>query len=162
MKTTLAIAACCAAALLAGCESDDFSDSLHSVLGAREAPRSRVFAADQKSVFTAAKAAVDQMGYRFIRGGPAEGRIDALSGISGGDDAASSRQISMKVRLDYAADSGTTVTVSFSEILEAESSNQPGMATETPMRDTPLYEVFFRNLQQALQAPSTALGSASR
>jgi hypothetical protein len=27
------------------------------------------------------------------------------------------------------------------------------MATETPLRDTPLYEVFFRNLQNALNAP---------
>jgi hypothetical protein len=162
VKTPIAIAACCAAAFLAGCESDTFSDSLHSVLSEREAPRSKVFPSDQKAVFAAAKAAVDQMGYRFLRGGPAEGRIDALSGISGGDDTGSSRQISMKVRMDYAADTGTTVTVSFAEIIEADSSNQPGMATETPMRDTPLYEVFFRNLQQALLAPPTALGSASK
>jgi hypothetical protein len=162
VKTSLALAACCAAALLAGCASDDFPDSLHSVLGEREAPRSKAFAGDQKTVFAAAKSAVDQMGYRFVRGGPAEGRIDALSGISAGDDTGSSRQISMKVHMDYSPDSGTTVTVAFSEILEADSSNQPGMATESPMRDTPLYEVFFRNLQQALLAPPTALGSASK
>jgi len=162
MRIPIAIAACLAATFLARCESDDFSDSMHSVLSGREAPRSRVFQADQKATYEAAKAAVDQMGYRFLHGGPAEGKIDALSGISGGDDAGSSRQISMKVRMENSQDSGTTVTVSFSEILEADSSNQPGMATETPMKDTPLYEVFFRNLQQALQAPPTALGSASK
>jgi hypothetical protein len=161
MKTALALASCCSALLLSGCESD-LSDSIHSVLSEREAPRSRVFQADQKATYAAAKAAVDQMGYRFVRGGPAEGKIDALSGISGGDDTGSSRQVSMKVRMEYAPDSGTTVTVSFAEIMESDSSGQPGMATETPMRDTPLYEVFFRNVQQALQAAPTALGSASK
>jgi hypothetical protein len=161
MKTSLALASCCAALLLSGCESD-FSDSLHSVLSEREASRSRAFQADQKATYVAAKAAVDQMGYRFVRGGPAEGEIDALSGISGGDESGSSRQVSMKVRMEYSPDSGTNVTVSFSEIIEADSSGQPGMATQTPMRDTPLYEVFFRNVQQALQAPPTAMGSASK
>jgi hypothetical protein len=163
MKISIAIAACCAACLVAGCESSsDFSDSIHSVLTGKEDTRSRVFQADQKATYMAARAAVDQLGYRFVRGGPAEGKIDALSGISGGDEAGSSRQISLKVRLDYEADAGTTVTIQFSEIIEADSSNQPGMATETPMRDTPLYEVFFRNLQQALQAPPTAMGGASK
>jgi hypothetical protein len=163
MKSHLAIAGCCAAFLLAGCESDsDFSDSVHTVLAGREASRSRVFQADQKATYAAARAAVDQLGYRFLRGGPAEGKIDALSGISGGDETNSSRQISLKVRMEYEPETGTTVTVSFSEIIEGDSSNQPGMATETPMRDTPLYEVFFRNLQQALLAPPTAIGSASK
>ena len=31
-----------------------------------------------------------------------------------------------------------------------------GMGTETAMKDTPLYEVFFRNVQQALDARPTA------
>jgi hypothetical protein len=43
--------------------------------------------------------------------------------------------------------------VAFNEIIESDSKNLPGVATETPMRDSALYEVFFRNLQQALQAP---------
>jgi len=159
MKTLTPIAACCAALFLAGCESD-LHDSVESVLSAREAPRSRVFQADQKATYEAARAAADQMGYRYVRGGPAEGELDALSGISNGDDVGSSTQISMKVRMAPGGESGTEVTVSFSEIMEANSSNQPGMATETPMRDTPLYEVFFRSLQQALAGPpKTAAGT---
>jgi hypothetical protein len=159
MKSLTPIAACCAALLLAGCESD-LHDSVESIISAREAPRSRVFQADQKATYEAARAAIDQMGYRYVRGGPAEGELDALSGISSGDDVASSTQFSMKVRMTPAGDSGTNVTVSFSEIMEADSSNQPGMATETPMRDTPLYEVFFRTLQQGLQGPpKTAAGT---
>jgi hypothetical protein len=151
LKNLAATAACCAALLLAGCESD-VGDSVSSVLSAREAPRSRDFTADTKAVYEAARAAADEMGYRFVHGGPAEGKLEALSGISGGDESGSSRQIKMRVRISATADSACEVTVSFSEIIESDSSNQPGMATETPMKDTPLYEVFFRNVQQALKA----------
>jgi hypothetical protein len=45
------------------------------------------------------------------------------------------------------------VSVSFGEIIEDNSLNAPGMATETPLKDTPLYEVFFRNVDKALKAP---------
>jgi hypothetical protein len=161
MKSLSIIAACCAVSLLAGCESD-FSDKVHSALSEREAPRSRVYQADQKAAFVAARAAAEGMGYRMVHGGPAEGELDALSGISSGDDVGSSRQVSMKVRMEPSGDSGTEVTVSFSEILEADSTNQPGTATETPLRDTPLYEVFFRNVQQALLAPAAAGDAVSK
>jgi hypothetical protein len=47
---------------------------------------------------------------------------------------------------------GTEVTVRLTEILEADSSNRAGMATEAPLRDTPRYQVFFRQVQAALEA----------
>src|ERR1022692_2463011 len=152
MKILPAITVCCAAALLAGCESG-IEDTVRSAIAPREAPRSRVFQADQKAAYAAALAAADQMGYRFVRGGLAEGRLEELSGISSGDDTGSSRQISMRVRLSPDEEAGTAVSVAFNEIIESDSKNLPGVATETPMRDSALYEVFFRNLQQALQAP---------
>ncbi|HXQ80013.1 MAG TPA: hypothetical protein VN775_01785 [Opitutaceae bacterium] len=152
MRIIPAIAGCCAAALLAGCESG-IEDTVRSALAPREAPRTRVFQADQRAVYAAARAAADEMGYRYVRGGPAEGVLDELSGISTGDDNGSSRQISMRVRLSPDAEAGTEVSVAFNEIIEANSRDLPGMATETPLRDTALYEVFFRNLQVALQAP---------
>ena len=155
MRNPTAAALCCAALLLAGCESDS-SDIVHSVLNAREAPKTRVFQGDTRAVYAAARAAAEGMGYRFVHGGPAEGRLEALSGISGGDDAGSSRQISLKVRIGPAEESGSEVTVSFTEIIEETTTGLPAMATETPLRDTPLYEVFFRNLQQALGAASAA------
>jgi hypothetical protein len=151
MRTPTAAALCCAALFLAGCESDS-SDIMHTVLDAREAPKSRVFQADTRAVYEAVRAAADQMGYRIVHGGPAEGRLEALSGISGGDDAGSARQLSLKVRISPAEESGSEVTVSFTEIIEETSAGLPAMATQTPLRDTPLYEVFFRNVQQALKA----------
>jgi hypothetical protein len=151
MRTPIAAALCCAALLLAGCASDS-SDIVHSVLGSREAPRTRVFQGEPRAIYEATRAAAEGMGYRFVHGGPAEGRLEALSGISGGDDSGSSRQISLKVRIGAAEDAGCEVTASFTEIIEESSGATPAMATETPLRDTPLYEVFFRNVQQALNA----------
>jgi hypothetical protein len=151
MKTPTAIALSCLCLLLAGCESDS-ADIVHSVLSAREAPRSRTFQGETRAVYEAARAAAGEMGYRFVRGGPAEGKLEALSGISGGDNSGSSRQISLKVQIGPAEVSGSEVTASFTEIIEEGSAGLPAMATETPLRDTPLYEVFFRNVQKALDA----------
>jgi hypothetical protein len=153
MRILPAIAACCALAVAAGCESG-VEDTVRSALGPREAPRSRVFQADQRAAYEAARAAANEMGYRFVRGGPAEGELYELSAITGGDDAGGSRQISMRVRLNSQAEGTTEVTVALNEIIESDSkASVPGMGTETPLRDTALYEVFFRNLQNALNAP---------
>ena len=51
---------------------------------------------------------------------------------------------------------GTEVNVRLTEIIEIDSSNRAGQATETPLRDTPQYEVFFRSVQQALDAQKLA------
>ena len=153
MKISTAILLCSFAALLAGCDSD-FGDHVHSVLAPREKPRTRIFQADLRAAYEAARSAADQMGYRYVRGGPAEGRLEELSAISAGDEPGSSRQISMSVHLDPADEGGTAVTVAFGEILETDSASVPGFATQTPLRGTPQYEVFFRDLQNALQAPA--------
>jgi hypothetical protein len=153
MRTLTAAALCCLSALLAGCDST-IGDKVQSALSPREAPRSRVFQADGKATYMAAKAAAEEMGYHFVKGGPAEGELDELSEITGGDDSGSSRQISLKVSLSPADPTGTSVEVSFDEILESTSSGAtPGIATEAPLKDTPLYEVFFRTLGNDLQAP---------
>lgn len=155
MRTLLLSATCIAALLLAGCESDS-DDIVHAVLNAREAPRSRTFQGDSRAVYEAVRSAADEMGYKYVHGGPAEGRFEALSGISGGDDVGSARQVSMKVRIDPSEDASCIVTISLTEIIEENSASLPAMATETPLRDTPLYEVFFRNVQKALDARSAA------
>jgi hypothetical protein len=153
MKKLTALALCCAAAFLAGCSSG-VEDDVRSALTPREAPRTRVFQADSRATYAAARAAAEEMGYRYVKGGPAEGTLEALSEISTGDTTTSSRQISMRVTLSPADPTGTAVQVALDEILESDSSSVPGVATEAPLRDTPLYEVFFRNLGKALQAPA--------
>ena len=78
MKISATAALCCAAVLLAACESSSSGDLVHAVLSAREAPRTRVFQADTRAVYEAARAAAEGMGYRFMHGGPAEGRLERI------------------------------------------------------------------------------------
>jgi hypothetical protein len=153
MKTIPLLTILFGAMLVAGCDSGA-SDEVHSLLGPREAPKSRVFDAGQKATYQAVKEAADQMGFRFVRGGPAEGELEALSRITEGEDPGSSHQVSMKVHLHPAGDSGTEVVVSLTEMIEEPSPNEPPMATQTPLRDTPQYEVFFRDVQADLSAPA--------
>lgn len=57
----------------------------------------------------------------------------------------------MKVKISESeAAGGTEVSIGLTEIIEDDSSNRAGQATETPLRDTPQYEVFFRAVQEAL------------
>ncbi len=156
MKTLNLALAFAAAALTAGCESGLLNDdSLPRVaLGAREAPKSQVYPADQKATYEAARSVVEQMGFKVVKGGPAQGRIVALSDISRGDGGGGARQISMKIELSPGPGSGTELVLSLTEILEAESGGQEGLATQTPLNDTPLYEDFFRKVEKALQAPA--------
>ena len=148
----LSMTALSGALLLGGCESG-LPDDVRSALGPREAPKTKVFQADQKAVYAAARKAVDEMEFHFEHGGPAEGRIEAHSSITGGDDTATSaRQIAMKVTMEPDAGGGTSVEVSLTEILSADPTNKEDMATQTPLRDTPLYDVFFKDIQTYLQA----------
>jgi hypothetical protein len=140
---------------LAGCESvSDAGGAVRGRLAAREAGRSRTFAAEQRATYDAVRTSATQMGYRFVRGGPAQGEFEAVSAVGSGEQTGSARQLSMKVKLEKALEGGTAVNVRITEIIEADSSNRAGMATETPLRDTPQYEVFFRRVGEALGLPA--------
>ena len=143
--------------VLMGCES--FSDAASGVrerIAGRDSARVQTFAAEQRETYEAVRISAQQMGYRFIRGGAAQGEFEGLSGVASGDRTGTARQLSMKVKLERSTEGGTQLTVRITEILEADSSNRAGMATETPLRDTPQYDVFLRRVQQALEAPVTA------
>lgn len=151
MRSTLILAGSLACLALTGCESvSEATNSVREKVAQRNAPRTQTYAAPQRAVYDAVKVAAEKMGYRMLRGGPAQGEFDAVSGIGSGDTIMSSRQISMKVKLLPSADGGTIVEVRLTEVIESDSSSRSGMATETPLRDTPQYAVFFRSVQQAL------------
>lgn len=121
-------------------------------LSQRAAPHTKSFPAAQRAVYEAVRVAAAQMGYRFVRGGAAQGEFEAVTGVRGGDTVGTSRQLALKVKLDRALDGGTTVAARITEIIEADSSNRAGVATETPLRDTPQYEVFFRAVEESLKS----------
>jgi hypothetical protein len=93
-------------------------------------------------------AALDQFDFRFTHGGPAEGHLEAISSITHDSDGA--RQVSLVAEFRLANGGGTEIAVRMKEILEADSDAHLGQGTETPLRDTPLYEVFFHNIGQQL------------
>jgi hypothetical protein len=146
---------------LTGCESlSDAAGSVRAKFTARDEGRTKPFAATTRVTYEAVRGAARAMDFRFVRGGAAQGELEAVSNVGAGETQHSARQVGMKVKLHASADGGTDVTVRFTEILESDSSNRPGMATEATMRDTPLYEVFFRSVQQALDAQRAQGGPA--
>jgi hypothetical protein len=151
MKLLVLTAACCGL-LLAGCDSG-LPDDVRSALGPRESPKSRVFPADQKATYAAAKATVEDMDFHIIKGGPNEGTMVAMNHVERGDEVGSARQISIRVTMQPGPESGTEVEVAMTEILQADADNPGGLATETPLHDTPLYDVFFKGIQARLNGP---------
>jgi len=117
------------------------------------APEStRTFESDPRSVYAAALVSLARMEFRVTKGGPAQGKIEAVSGLSKGDNLQSSRQITISIRISALGDS-SEVSAVLKEVIEQDSNEHPGFATETKLRDTPYYEVFFNGLAQALADP---------
>jgi len=136
-------------ALLAGCE--DMPESLRNRMPGGAPARVQTFPAEPKATFAAAKTALDQMGYRMTGGGPAEGRLTAISEISAGDWPGSSHQFTLRAEFHPALDaSGTEVSVRMTEVVESDSANHQGQGTEAPLQDTPLVEAFFHAIQKNL------------
>lgn len=115
----------------------------------------KVVKVDQRTAYAAALKALGKMNYTFERGGPAQGVIHAVgpmdTSVSGPGTA---RQYWFDARFSPSTevDGATNVEILFSFLIEEDFSKHPGQGTLTPMRDTPLYEVFFNYLDQALAA----------
>jgi hypothetical protein len=137
----------------AGCES---GPKLPAAFRERISPtyRPHSASADQKMAYEAARVAVRKMNFKFTSGGAAQGKLEAISVLQPGEGPRAARQISLSVKLAPGANGGTEVSALFSEIREDEFSKREGMGTSTPMQDTPLYEVFFRHLDEALARPA--------
>lgn len=139
---------------VAGCGSfSEVTSTVRERVAQRDESRTRSYPAAQRVTYDAVRAAAQQMGYRMTRGGAAQGIFEAVSGIGRGEGLGS-RQLALKARLEPNPEGGTQVTVRITEILERDPTNRPGQATETPLRDSPQYEVFFRAVEQAFKEPA--------
>lgn len=140
-----------AALALGGCES------LPGQSGGRPGPAPetmRTFQADPRAVYDAALVSLAQMEFRVTRGGPAQGKIKAVSGLSSNINLQTTHQITLSVLITSAGEGGSEVDVELKEAIEEDTDhNRLGYATETTLRDTPYYEVFFNGITQALAAP---------
>jgi hypothetical protein len=145
VKTRLSGLLLWGALLLGGCA---MTDSVRDRVADDSPAHSHVFAAEPRAAYASLRLALNEMGYKFSRGGPAEGWLDALSPILPGDAGENARQVSLHAEFQ-AVEGGTEVRLTLKEIIE-DSSEHLGMATTTPLRDTPLYEVFFHAIQADL------------
>lgn len=114
-------------------------------------PKVRIVQGDSKQVFTAARAAMGRLGFEMVRGGPAQGELEGLTPIGGGNDLQSSRQRDMTVHLTALGDGRVEVRVLIQEIEEDRYSRLSNPATSTPVRDPTVYDTFFDELERQLQ-----------
>ena len=137
---------------LAGCGSvgSDFTSNVREKFDG-PSYHTKTVLADPRSVFDAAKQSLDKVGFRFVSGGAAQGRIQALSDLTSSDSLKGTRQLSMTVKLSPVA-AGTAVAVLITEQIEDDFNKGAGQATETTLRESPLYEAFYRSIEQALAA----------
>ena len=136
--------------MLAGCHS--VSEQIRAPFVAPQ-PKSQVFAADERTTYAAARAALGELGFGYMRGGPAQGVIEALSAVqTGGNDAslASARQLQIEAHFSPAADGGTQVDVVMHELEQSDLNQNPGMGTSVWLNDSPVYEEFFNAIGRHL------------
>ncbi|MDF9831975.1 hypothetical protein M2103_000179 [Ereboglobus sp. PH5-5] len=107
---------------------------------------------DEDAAFAAARTALVQMGYKITSSGVAQKKIEAISAISSGDMGRAARQVSASVRFGVAPDNTTAIQILFIEILEDSGMSRDGMATKQPLRESGLYGVFEKYVNEALKA----------
>jgi len=114
----------------------------------------KVVNVDQHKAYEAARAALAKMGFTFERGGPAQGIIHSVgpmdASVAGGPGTA--RQMWFDAKLSPAIEGGTKIEVLFSRMVEDDFNKRPGQGSLTPLRDSPLYEVFFGYVDEALKS----------
>lgn len=142
---------------LTACES---TETVRSAVQRRISPEYKVHdvEADERAAYEAARAALANFGFRQTKGGPAQGFLEALSQVDPSGPNGLARQTTLRVRIGVSTrvPNGTEVSALFSSVEETPMRDAKGMATEVPLRESPLYEVFFRyldsNLARAKQA----------
>ena len=136
----------------AGCSSVEAVRSTMQERITGTPPKIRLVQGDARQVYEAARLAMGRLGYQVTSGGPAQGRLEGLSRVGGGDDFKSSRQRAISVHLQPREGGEVEVQVRLSEIYEESFDRLANPATETPLRDSPGYDAFFEELERQLQS----------
>jgi predicted nucleic acid-binding Zn ribbon protein len=139
-------------ALLAGCESTDNPiERVRQQVTGDYPTQFRTFGADEKTTFNAAKVSLKGIGFHFTHGGQAQGIMHAASEIEPGDKFGTLHQFNLKASFQTGLDGKSCdVTVSLTETIADDVNGKLGTGSEAPLRDTALYQVFFRGIEQAI------------
>ena len=138
--------------LLGGCES---IESVRDTVKDRVAgvpPKVRAVEGEPRQVYEAARLAMEKQGFRFMSGGPAQGRLEGLTRIDGGREFGSSRQRSISVHMEPLDGGRTEVQVLLTEIVDEGSERSVGGPAETPLRESPGYDTFFAEMERQMQS----------
>ena len=78
-----------------------------------------------------------------------------MSGLQAGGEQGldSTRQFQLEATFSPAPEGGTQVDVIVHEVVEEDSRQSPGLGTSKALRDSPVYDEFFRAIQNRLAAP---------
>ena len=108
---------------------------------------------DPRQAYDASLAALRQMGYKQTGGGAAQGRIEAISEMLGsGTPQQSPRQVAINIRISPALEGGANVETLFTDIRQDAFNSREGMGSKQPLAESPLYDVFYKYLAQAVAA----------
>jgi hypothetical protein len=149
-SSILLLAAVCS--ILCGCESMESVGSTVKDRFSGVPPKVRTVDGNPRQVYEAARQAMEGLGYEFTSGGPAQGRLEGLSRIGEGDNFRSSRQRSISIHLQDMDGGKVEVQVQMTEIVEEDSNRSTKPATETSLRDSPAFDIFFSELERCLPA----------
>lgn len=156
MKTRRLLPALAIAALLAGCETDSPLERVRQQVTGDYPSQTRNFAATEKATYVAARQALKALDFNFTRGGQAQGVMNARSAINPGDHVGTVHQFGLHAEFQTSLDGKSTdVRVTMTETQADDVQGRLGPGSETPLRDTALYEAFFRDIQAALNQPDT-------
>jgi hypothetical protein len=139
-----------ACAVLGGCESVESVGNTVKDRFSAIPPKARTVEGDPRQVYEAARLALGKLGYHFAGGGAAQGRLEGYSRIGEDSDFRSSRQRSISIRLQALDGGKVDVRVQMTEIIEDDSNPSAMPATETPLRDSPAFDVYFDELEHCL------------
>lgn len=154
MNTRLLLPVLTAAALLAGCETESPIERVRQQVTGDYPSQHRTFQADERHTYAAARQALKALDFTFTRGGPAQGVMNAHSAINPGEHVGTVHQFGLHAEFQTGLDGKSTdVTVTMTETQADDVNGKLGSGAETPLRDTSLYEAFFRSIQASLNQP---------
>jgi hypothetical protein len=140
---------------LSGCDSVDAASHRMRERFDAPQPKTRIFEADNRAVFEAARVAVKRLDFQVSKAAFAQGIIKGHSSLRSSDTFGKARQLSIDVALRSYDTGKTEVSV---QLREQEESTSFAGATDLPLREHALYDSYFAALEQALRDAAKSPG----
>lgn len=116
------------------------------------APESRLFPFDRREVYRAAREAVEESGLRFVRGGPAQGELEAISPIRTATASGRARQLTARFQFRETRPNETEVLAWVTAVEETSMGGDPPIAMGVRQAPAESLEVIFGRMEEILAA----------